>query len=302
MTEKSLPVDVNDLTLFAKVIDYGSFTTAADRIGLPKSTLSRRITRLEHQLGERLIIRNTRSLAITEFGQAILDHAHAIEQEALAVADLANYRQMTPTGHLKVSMPPNYIDFIKKEFFQRFVEKYPHVRLDLDFSSRRVDILAEHYDLAIRMASTLADDATLVARPLKVLAGGLYASPMYLKKHGVPKSPNELEEHVGIHLANSLGEIQQWQLSCGKESWQGIPSGPVISNSIEIVRLLAAQGVGIVSVTTTLAQQMVEEGRLVRLLEGWNMPTVTMWAITSGRKLLPLKVQVFLKELKESLL
>lgn len=302
MTDKLLPVDVNDLTLFAKVIDYGSFTAAADHIGLPKSTLSRRITQLEHQLGERLIIRNTRSLAITEFGQAILEHAHAIEQEALAVGDLANYRQVTPTGSLRISMPPNYIDFIKNGFLQQFIAKYPLVRLELDFSSRRVDILAERYDLAIRMASTLTDDATLVARPLKILKGGLYASPTYLKKHGIPKSPKELEKHVGIHLTNSLGDILQWRLVFAKESWQGIPDGPVTSNSIEVVRLLALQSVGIISIATALVQRLVEEGKLVPLLEDWDMPTVTMWAITPGRKLLPMKVQVFLKELKEALL
>lgn len=302
MKEKSLPVDVNDLTLFAKVIDYGSFTAAADQMGLPKSTLSRRITRLEHQLGERLIIRNTRSLVITEFGQAILDHAHAIEQEALAVADLANYRQMIPTGSLKVSMPPNYIDFLKKDFFQQFINKYSQVSLELDFSSRRVDILAERYDLAIRMSSALNDDATLVARPLKVLKSGLYASPLYLKQYGIPKTPEELEQHTGIHLANSLGEIQEWQLTRAKELWRGISNGPIKSNSIEVLRLLASQGLGIISITTILAQDLEKEGKLVRLLEDWEMPTVTMWAITPGRKLLPMKVQVFLKELKAFLL
>lgn len=297
-----MTIDVNDLALFAKVIDYGSFTAAADHIGLPKSTLSRRITHLEQQLGERLIIRNTRRLAITEFGQAVLDHAHAIEQEALAVADLAHYRQIIPSGNLKVSMPPNYTDFIQKDFFQNFINNYPHISLDLDFSSRRVDIVAERYDLAIRMAFKLADDATLVARPLKDLSGGLYASPAYLKKHGIPQTPQDLENHIGIHLTNSLGEIQNWQLRCGKEAWQGIPQGPVTTNSIEMVRLLATQGIGIISITSTLVQQYVEEGKLVHLLADWEMPTVTMWAITSGRKLLPMKIQVFLKELKQALI
>lgn len=302
MTDKQTTIDVNDLALFAKVIDFGSFTAAADHIGLPKSTLSRRITYLEQQLGERLIVRNTRRLSITEFGQAVLEHAHSIEREALAVADLANYRQITPSGNLKVSMPPNYTDFIKKDFFQKFIHNYPHISLDLDFSSRRVDILAERYDLAIRMVSKLADDATLVARPLKDLSGGLYASPAYLKKHGVPKTPADLENHIGILLTNSLGEVQNWQLKDGKETWQGLPTGPITSNSIETIRLLATQGVGIIAITTAMVHDCIQQGLLVRVLEEWQMPSTTMWAITSGRKLLPMKIQVFLKELKQALL
>lgn len=302
MTEQQMTIDVNDLALFAKVIDYGSFTAAAEHTGLPKSTLSRRITSLEQQLGERLMVRNTRRLAITEFGQAVLEHAHSIAREALAVGDLANYRQITPSGNLKVSMPPNYTDFIKKDFFQKFINDYPQISLNLDFSSRRVDIMAERYDLAIRMASKLADDATLVARPLKDLSGGLYASPAYLKKHGMPKTPVDIENHTGILLTNSMGEVQNWQLKAGKESWQGLPKGVVTSNSIETIRLLATQGLGIIAITTVMVHDCVQQGQLVRILEDWQMPSTTMWAITSGRKLLPMKIQVFLKELKQALL
>lgn len=296
-----MTIDVNDLSLFAKVIDCGSFTAAADFTGLPKSTISRRISQLEQQLGERLIVRNTRRISITEFGQAVLEHAHAIDKEAIAVADLANYRQIIPSGQLKISMPPDFIDFAVADFFKHFIDHYPHITLDLDFSSRRVDVIAERYDLAIRMAAQLTDDAMLVARPLKVLTGGLYASPAYLKKYGTPQKPQDLEQHIGIHLVNSVGEIQQWQLANAKELWQGSPQGPVTANSVNMIRLMAIQGVGIISITAALVQQYVNDGRLVRLLEDWQMPAITMWAITPGRKLLPVKTQVFLKELKQLL-
>lgn len=295
-------ININDLTLFAKVIEYGTFTAAADYLNLPKSTLSRRISYLENQLGERLIIRNTRRINITEFGQAVLDHVYVIEREAQEINDLATYRQITPTGRLKVSLPPNFTDFIKKDFFQCFINKYPDVHLDLDFSPRRVDIVAERYDLAVRMASSLPDDTLLVARPLKKLSGGLYASPKYLEKHGKPKLPDDLEKHVGIHLTNSLGEIQPWCLTDGKSTWRGTPPGPVSVNSVEMVRLLAIQDIGIISITSTLVEEYVNQGKLIRLLENWELPTVSMWGITLGRKLLPTKIKVFLDELTEALL
>ena len=302
MLDKALAININDLALFAKVIEYGTFTAAAEHLDLPKSTLSRRISYLENQLGERLIIRNTRRITITEFGQAVLDHVHVIEREALEINDLATYRQITPTGRLKVSMPPNFTDFIKKDFFQSFIHKYPDIYLDLDFSPRRVDIVAERYDVAIRMASNLPDDTLLVARPLKKLSGGLYASPNYLTQYGTPKLPSDLEKHIGVHLTNSLGEIQPWCLTNGKSTWQGVPDGPVAMNSIDMVRLLAIQDVGIISITSTLVQEYVNEGKLIRLLDDWELPSVSMWAITSGRKLLPIKIKVFLDELKKALL
>lgn len=296
-----MAIDVNDLSLFAKVIEYGSFTTAAERIGLPKSTLSRRISYLEQQLGERLITRNTRKISITDFGQAVLEHALAITKEASAVADLANYRQIVPSGCLRVSMPPNFIDFVQKDFFQKFIEKYPSVSLELDFSSRRVDIHADNFDLAIRMAAKLSDDATLVARSIKEMSGGLYASPDYLKKYGTPKQPKELEKHIGLYLANSVGDIQKWCLSNGSQKWEGLPGSPVTANSIDIIRLLTVQGIGIAPFASALVQEAVDKGELIRVLKDWQVPSTTMWAITLGRKLLPMKTQVFLKELKQAL-
>ena len=148
-----MSLDANDLILFAQVMETGSFSRAAERTGLPKSTLSRRITTLETKLGERLLTRSTRRLAITEFGERILEHARRLLEETEAASAMALHRQGVPRGVLRVSMPPDFVELDLTPFLLQFAASYPEVRLELDLSPRRVDLLAERFDLAVRVAS-----------------------------------------------------------------------------------------------------------------------------------------------------
>ena len=148
-----MSLDANDLILFAQVMETASFSRAAERSGLPKSTLSRRITLLETKLGERLLTRSTRRLAITEFGERILEHARRLLEETEAASAMALHRQGVPRGVLRVSMPPDFVELDLTPFLLQFAASYPEVRLELDLSPRRVDLLAERFDLAVRVAS-----------------------------------------------------------------------------------------------------------------------------------------------------
>jgi DNA-binding transcriptional LysR family regulator len=158
-------VDPNDLALFAHVADAGSFTRAAERLGLPKSTLSRRLSGLESLLGERLILRTTRRLTVTEFGAAVLEHARQVVAEVDGTLALAQHRQSRPSGHLRVSMPADLALLALRDALASFVRAQPAVTLELDLSPRRVDLIAENYDLALRMGD-LPDDTHLAARRL----------------------------------------------------------------------------------------------------------------------------------------
>ncbi|HNO64152.1 MAG TPA: LysR family transcriptional regulator, partial [Thauera aminoaromatica] len=160
-------IDPNDLLVFARVVAEGSLTAAADKLGLPKSTVSRRLSRLEEQLGERLLLRTTRRLNITEFGAALLDHARQLESEVEAVAALAESRQARPSGRLRVSMPSDFANLLLTDMLAAFAALHPGVTLELDLSPRRVDLLGENFDLAIRLGD-LPDDALLAARRLAV--------------------------------------------------------------------------------------------------------------------------------------
>ena len=296
-----MSLDANDLILFAQVMETGSFSRAAERTGLPKSTLSRRITTLETKLGERLLTRSTRRLAITEFGERILEHARRLLEETEAASAMALHRQGVPRGVLRVSMPPDFVELDLTPFLLQFAASYPEVRLELDLSPRRVDLLAERFDLAVRVASRLPDDSTLVARKLCELENGLYASPAYLARYGVPEKPQDLLEHVGLRLIGGNGDALPWRLSRGAEQWEGVPDGPLAANSPRLQRDLARHGMGIVGIDDRFAQNWVEQGLLKRVLPDWALPTVTIWCVTPGRRLLPVRTTAFIDMLRAAL-
>ncbi|MCC8986947.1 MAG: LysR family transcriptional regulator, partial [Candidatus Contendobacter sp.] len=131
----------NDLLIFARVAEAGSFSRAAERLGLPKSTVSRRITLFEDQLGERLMLRTTRRLALTEFGEHLLEHARQVATEVEAVKALAEHRQARPSGRLRVSMPSDFANLLLTDMLAAFIALHPAVALELDLSPRRVDLL-----------------------------------------------------------------------------------------------------------------------------------------------------------------
>src|SRR5258706_14837316 len=145
-------LEANDLMLFARVVDEGSFSRAAERVGLPKSTVSRRIALLESQLGERLLLRTTRKLTVTDFGHSVLEHAHQVTAEVEAAASLAQHRQIEPSGRLRLSMPADFAHVVLGQLLADFIEKYPLVSLEIDLTPRRVDLIGENFDLALRMA------------------------------------------------------------------------------------------------------------------------------------------------------
>lgn len=296
-----MSLDANDLILFAHVIEAGSFSRAAERTGLPKSTLSRRITGLETKLGERLLTRSTRRLAITDFGERLLDHARRLVEETEAASAMAQHRQATPRGVLRVSMPPDFTELDLTPVFLQYAATYPEVRLELDLSPRRVDLIAERFDLALRAASRLPDDTTLVARKLCELQNQLYASPAYLKRYGTPAEPADLVRHVGLSLIGGNGEPVPWRLSRGDAHWEGTINGPLAANSPSLQRDLAAHGLGIVALTEHFAAKWLAQGLLSRVLPDWHLPAVTIWCVTPGRRLLPAKTTAFIELLRLAL-
>ncbi|HWL29514.1 MAG TPA: LysR family transcriptional regulator [Burkholderiaceae bacterium] len=297
----SLTLYANDLILFAHIVEAGSFSRAAEQTGFPKSTLSRRLTDLENQLGERLMQRSTRRLVLTDFGERILEHAQRLLEETDAATALALHRQVTPQGTLRVSLPPEFHELSLIEFLHRFSEQYPNVRLEMDLSARRVDVVAERFDVAVRIATHLPDDSTLVARHIVTLQNGLYASPAYLERHGTPTEPADLLDHKGLVLVTSAGEHQPWKLTRGNDHWEGVPAQTLSSNSMGLQQALSVQGLGIVGLSGGFAAGPVKQGALQRVLPDWSLPPVTVWCVTPGRKLLPQRTLAFIELFKSVL-
>ena len=286
-------LEPNDLLLFARVVEEGSFSRAAERMGMPKSTLSRRLTALESELGERLLLRTTRKLTVTDFGHSVLLHAQQVTSEVEATLALAQHRQVEPSGRLRVSMPADFANEVHGPLLAEFVARYPAISLELDLSPRRVDLIGENFDVAIRMGD-LPDDASLAARRLAVFSVGLYASPGYLARRGVPPEPEALMEHDALRLLARNGEPMPWLLKQAEMRWEGTPPGRASANSPELLIRLARSGAGITMLSDHFAEPYVRSGELVQVLADWNLPAVPAWAVFPGRRLMPTRTRVFL--------
>jgi DNA-binding transcriptional LysR family regulator len=293
-----MSVDPNDLLLFARVAQEGSFTRAAERANLPKSTISRRIAVLESQLGERLLLRTTRQLTLTDFGHSVLEHARQVVTEVEAATFLAQHRQAMPSGRLRVSMPADLANVVLAPLLARFVQEYPAIQLEVDLSPRRVDLIGENFDIAIRMGN-LTDDATLAARRVAVFTVGLYASPSYIKQHGTPKHPHDLANHAGLRLLQRSGEPATWPLIRGDEKIDMAAPQRATINSPELLIRLARFGAGIAAVADHYAYGYVRSGELVSVLPEWHLPPETAWAVFPGRRLMPARTRVFLDTLQQ---
>lgn len=290
-------VEANDLALFARVVDEGSFSRAGEALKLPKSTVSRRVAALEAELGERLLLRTTRKLALTDFGHTVLEHARQVSAEVEAATSLAHHRQAEPSGRLRVSMPSDFATTVLSKLLADFIARYPAISLELDLSPRRVDLIGENFDVALRMGA-LSDDATLAARRVANMSWGLYASPEYLRRRGTPRTPADLMNHDALLLLSRQREPIGWRLTRGDESWEGTPPARSIANSPEVLARLAAEGAGITGVIDHTAEAMVASGDLMPVLVDWYLPPSPAWAVFPGRRLMPARTRVFLEALE----
>jgi DNA-binding transcriptional LysR family regulator len=311
--------DADDLLLFARVAESGSFSRAAERVQLPKSTVSRRIAALEKRLGERLLQRTTRKLVITEFGQGVLEHARTMSEEVDAALAFALSRQARPSGRLRVSMPGDFASNALEQPLADFVRDFPAVALELDLSPRRVDLIGENFDLAIRMGE-LQDDAQLAARRLAVFTTGLYAAPALLREHGEPLEPEALRTMPALMLLSRAGDAIPWSLSrreppavAGAASGKGrrpaanvaaqtiVPAQHVRANSPDVLIRLARRGAGVVAVADFFAEPYLARGELQRILPDWCLPDADCWAVFPGRRLMPAKTRAFIDMLARTM-
>jgi len=290
--------DADDLLLFARVMEAGSFSRAAERVHWPKSTVSRRIAALETRLGEKLLLRSTRKLALTDFGAGVLEHARAVAAEVDGALALALHRQRKPSGRLRVSMPADFAQNIAVRVLTEFAIQYPEVQLELDLTPRRVDLIGEGFDLAIRMGN-LPDDASLAARRVAFSTLALYASPQYTSVHGLPEHPDDLYGHDLLSLPRSVHGLVHWTLIRGKTTWERDLPVRLLANSPELLVRMACTGVGIAASTDRFAKAYVATGELVRVLPEWSFPLVTGWAVFPGRRLMPAKTRAFLDLMEE---
>lgn len=296
MEQKNISAD--DYILFATIVEQESMVRAAEHLGMPKATVSRRLTNLEAALGQRLLLRTTRRLTPTEFGQEFLDHCRRVAEEVATAQDFVRSQEARPRGRLRISMPGDYAKQHFSHAIATFIQAYPEIQLDLDLTSRRVDLIGERFDLAIRMG-TLESDATLVARKIDEQRFGLYASPIYLALHPAPKHPDDLEHHAAVRLLSARGSAIPWKLMRGKAVWEGVPPGRLTLNSPDVIQQLLLDGAGIGALPDRFVAEDVRLKRLVRVLPEWCLPPVPAWAVMPTRRYLPAKTRAFLAHIEQ---
>ena len=288
---------LRDMSLFVELAKSRHFGRAAAALGLPPSTLSRRIAALEQGLGLRLFHRSTRRTELTEAGLAYFERCRLIVEEAEAAHDELRGRFSEPAGVIRVSMSVDYGLQTLAPLLSAFAQAHPGIELQLDLSARLADMLAEPVDLAIRMGPL--PDSTLVARRLTEVHAGLYAAPDYLARAGTPRRPADLAQHACIRRAFG-SSASSWTLQRRGVSTEQRVSGPVCANNMGMVMHMVRMGLGIGLLERGAAQLEVAAGRLQPVLPAWLPPAVPVSALTATR-LLPLRVRLLLDFLAEKL-
>lgn len=290
---------LDDMRVFATVVECGGFTAAGRALGLPKSSISRRVQGLEEFLGVRLLQRTTRKLSLTDAGERYYADCSRI----LAAADHANQRisdsQTEPCGVLRLTAPPILGEAFLGPLINRYLERWPAVRVELDLSGEFRDLIGDQFDLAIRVGHL--NDSSYVARRLGESIGTLCATPEYLARRGEPNHPNDLQDHDLIEFGGLNNTLGRWRFSGPHGEGDQTVSFEPRYRTGSIVLLLQAiyAGIGIGWLPNYTAQEQIAEGRLQRVLPHWPMPTLPVHAVYPTRENLAIKVRAFIELMLE---
>lgn len=285
------------MSVFAKVVELGSFARAADRLEISTSAASRIISELEQHLQTRLLNRTTRRLSLTEGGREFHERALEILTAVDDAEQLARVQAARPSGRLRVNCAVIFGERHLAPLVGAFLTEHPDIRLDLTLIDRLVDIVEEGYDVAIRIGSTGGDN--LIARKLATAYSIVCASPSYLKRHGVPKRPTDLHAHNCLRYSYLSAE-DEWRFTEGKARSYGMKlAGTLDSNHGGLLLQAALAGVGVAYLPSFIAAADVRAGRLVSLLEPFVERTMNVYGVYPTRKHVPAKVRAFLDFLGE---
>ena len=291
--------DLNDLYYFAMVVDHGGFAAAERALGIPKSRLSRRISQLEADLGVRLLQRSTRRFAVTDVGNGVYRHAQTMLAEAQAAREAVDRLSATPRGVVRVSVPVSVAQTQLSALLPEFLARHPDVRLQLQVTNRRVDLINEGFDVALRVRTKLEDDGSLVYRSFGQIQELLVASPAYLDRMGRPTDPAQLAEYVTMSMGED--EVRQsWELHGPDGEVRHVALRPRVAGSdFPLLRALARDGIGITLLPETLCAELVRAGELEVVLHDWRLPQGICHAVFPSRRGMLPAVRVFIDFLAE---
>lgn len=289
--------DLEAWAIFAAVVEHRSFSGAADAIGLSKATVSKAITRLEAHIGQSLFHRTSRRLALTEAGRPLADHATRILGEARAAEEAARDAASVPTGRVRLAAPMSFGISNVAPLLARFLAEHPGVEIDLHCSDARVDIIAEGFDVALRIGDL--PDSSLRARRLGDIMTHVVAAPAYLVAHGTPTHASELSHHRFLGYSNVLGPWRFQHRDGGDVSIR--PQGPLSANSGEALLPALLAGLGIARLPGFIIGPHLASGAVVAILPDWAAPPVGLHILTPPSALRPARVEALITFLSQHL-
>lgn len=286
---------------FTQVVDNGGFAKAARALGIPKSRLSRHVAALETQLGVRLVNRSTRRFVVTDVGHEVLKHATAMLAEADAALDVVEFARAKPCGTLRASCPVALAQTSLAPLLPAFLALYPAIRLELHVSNRRVDVLAESFDVALRVRAQPTGEDGLVMRTFREVDEFLVAAPAYLSGAKALTVPFDLKQHTTLDYAAEL-DRRPWELlGPDGESVSVEHRARIVCHDFVVLREGALAGLGIARLPEIVVRADLESGTLVRVLPRWRSPLGIVHAVFPSRRGMLPAVRAFIDFLAERL-
>lgn len=287
-------MNLNEILVFARVVEAGSFIGASRALDMPKSTVSRKVSELEERLGARLLQRTTRKLRLTEVGQAFYQHAARVVAEAEEAELVVVRMQEVPRGLVRVTTPLNF-GFLGP-IIASFLARYPEVQVEMVCADRVVDLIEEGFDVAVR-AGPLADSA-LISRSLGALRSYAVASPAFLEQHGTPTEPQDLERFDCI-VFGAGGDRSSWRLHRDREALTIKVRARFTVNDFDVLDEAARSGLGVAMLPAFRCLEPMGARRLERVLPEWCSPEIPLQAVYPSTRQLSPKVKAFLDHLRD---
>lgn len=288
---------IESLESFVTVVESGQFSAAAERLGIGKSVISRRVSELEEHLGALLIQRTTRRLSLTDAGREFYPRAVQLLEDLAEAEQSVSTAQQALNGPIRLAAPLSFGLLHLAPALNTFMTKHPGVVLDMDFNDSQVDLIQEGVDLALRIGRL--EDSSMVALPLAPIRALVCASPGYLARYGTPQTPEALAGHQGLCYSN-LPEPQKWRFIDSKGGSHTVRvENRMQANNGQILLEAAASGHGVCLSPTFIAYRTILEGRLVPLLKDYQIPSASAYVIYPNRRFIPQRVRALGEFLRE---
>lgn len=289
--------NLNALLVFVKVAETRSFTLAAQRLGLTSSAISKSIARLEQELGVKLLTRSTRLVSLTGEGASFFERCRQILNEIEDAESAVTAATATPKGRLRIQMPVGFGRRVIVPKMWEFTRRYPELSVDIELSDRQVDLTYEAVDAVIQIGQVT--DERVVSHRLCNLSFAAYASPDYLARHGIPKSPDELDQHHCLaYLLPMTGEHREWRFTKNGKDFSKVVSGALNINNAESLIEAAIDGAGIVMVSDFIAGNAMRSGKLQRILSDYVVAGPEVSVVHLPRSTLAAKIRVLVEYLQ----